>query len=47
MAEMGSATVSRNMPAWGIGWEAGRLITQIPGYQENFRKPIRRLVGLD
>ena len=46
-AEMISTGVSVKLPAWGIGWELGRIITQIPGYQENFRLPIRRSVGLD
>lgn len=46
-AEMISIGVSVKLPAWGIGWELGRIITQMPGYQENFRLPIRRSVGLD
>lgn len=46
-AELISTGVSVKLPAWGIGWELGRLITQIPGYQENFRLPIRRSVGLE
>jgi RHS repeat-associated protein len=32
--------------AWGLGWEAGRLITEIPGYNENFRLPVQRYFGL-
>ncbi len=46
-AEMISTGISIKVPAWGIGWEVGRLATHIPGYQENFRLPIRRFVGLD
>lgn len=46
-AEMISTGISVKLPAWGIGWELGRIVTQIPGYQENFRLPIRRSVGLE
>lgn len=31
---------------WGIGWEGGRLITQLPGYHENFRIPVQRFFNL-
>ncbi|MBA3987288.1 MAG: hypothetical protein H0X63_12115, partial [Flavobacteriales bacterium] len=46
-AEMISTGISTRVPAWGVGWELGRMVTQIPGYQENFRQPIRRALGLD
>lgn len=32
--------------AWGIGWETGRAITNIPGYHENVRGPLRRFLGI-
>jgi hypothetical protein len=32
--------------AFGIGWEAGRTVTNIPGYDKNFRKPMRKLLGI-
>ena len=32
--------------AWGIGWEAGRAITNIPGYHENVRVPVQRFLGI-
>jgi len=46
-AEMISTGISYYLPAWGVGWELGRLTTQIPGYQEKFRQPIRNFLGLD
>lgn len=30
--------------AWGIGWELGRAIESIPGYDENFRYPARQVL---
>ena len=33
--------------AWGIGWELGRTITNIDGYHENVRLPLRRCFGID
>src|SRR5690606_14013739 len=27
--------------AWGVGWEGGRLLTTIPGYDKHVRQPIR------
>src|SRR5699024_12852479 len=45
--EMISTGISARIPAWGIGWELGRIITNIPGYQEKFRQPIRRFLVLD
>jgi len=36
--EMISAAISVKVPAWAIGWEGGRLLTNtIPGYKETFR----------
>lgn len=32
--------------AWGVGWEIGRAITNIPGYHENVRLPVRRFLGI-
>ena len=32
--------------AWGVGWEAGRAITNIPGYHENVRVPVQRFLGI-
>ncbi|MGK6353480.1 RHS repeat-associated core domain-containing protein [Parapedobacter sp. DT-150] len=32
--------------AWGIGWEIGRTITNIPGYHENVRVPAQRFLGI-
>jgi len=31
---------------WTIGWEGGRIITNLPGYDENIRKPIQRYFDL-
>jgi len=32
--------------AWGIGWETGRAITNIPGYHQNVRLPLQRMLGI-
>jgi hypothetical protein len=32
--------------AWTIGWELGRAITNIPGYNENVRLPVQRFLGI-
>jgi RHS repeat-associated core domain len=32
--------------AWGVGWEIGRVITQIPGYHENVRVPLQKFFGV-
>ena len=31
--------------AWGIGWESGRVITQIPWYRQNVRPHIQDFLG--
>lgn len=50
MLEQGSNTFSTfgGVPgaAWGVGWEIGRAITNIPGYHENVRLPARRFLGI-
>ncbi len=32
--------------AWGIGWELGRMVESIPGYDKNFRYPVRKALGI-
>jgi hypothetical protein len=32
--------------AWAAGWEIGRGITNIPGYNENVRTPIQKAIGI-
>jgi hypothetical protein len=32
--------------AWGIGWETGRTITQIPSYRQNVRPLLQDLQGI-
>jgi len=32
--------------AWGLGWELGRLITNLPGYHENIRVPGQQFLGI-
>jgi len=32
--------------AFGVGWEIGRAITKIPGYNQYFRKPIRETFNI-
>ena len=44
-AEMTSTAISTKIPAWGIGWEVGRMVTNIPGYQQNFRTPVRNFLS--
>lgn len=45
--EQTSNAISTRVPAWGIGWELGRLITNIKGYHENVRVPLRKLMGIN
>ncbi|WP_257667406.1 RHS repeat domain-containing protein [Parapedobacter tibetensis] len=32
--------------SWGVGWEIGRAITNIPGYHESVRVPAQRFLGI-
>lgn len=32
--------------AWAAGWEIGRGITNIPGYNENVRTPVQKALGI-
>lgn len=45
LAETGSNTFSTfgGLPgaAWGLGWEGGRWVTSIPGYDEHVRQPLK------
>ncbi len=47
IVETGSSVLSALIPGWGIGWEGGRIITNVvPGYKRVFRPWVRKNIGL-
>src|SRR5690554_1800865 len=47
VTESVSSAISYKIPAWAVGWELGRIITNISGYNKNIRVPVRKFLGLN